>query len=151
MTHPRPTGWALGRLAAVWRTSRGGRALLGALGLGAALLLAVPLHDDAARLMMTKFHLRGPFARWAVLQLVPSMYNFTNVVGIERAVPQAASEVFWVNHYPLRAITYMRRVALAEAPATVTAVTRYGDSVIATRCRTSPHDGTIVVDCEPTP
>ena len=138
-------------LGAIWRGTVIGRLMLVGLGLGAALLVAVPLHGDAARLVMGKLELRGPFVRWAALQLVPSMYNFTNVVRIEQPDARTPVETFWVNHFPLRAITYMRRIQLARSPATITTETRYGRLSVATRCRTAPRDGRIDVACEALP
>jgi hypothetical protein len=125
--------------------------MLVALALGSALLVAVPVWAPAARLMMGKLELRGPFGRWAVLQLVPSMYNFTNVVRVEAPGAEAPSEVFWLNHYPLRALTYTRRIELSRFPATVTTETRYGSLSVATRCRTEPIDGVTEVRCEALP
>jgi hypothetical protein len=135
-------------LGVLWRGSWTARLTLGAVALGALLLLAVPLGGSGARLMMEKLHLRGPFARWAALQTVPSMYNFTNVVRLETPGAVPAVETFWVNHYPLRAITYMRRIELARRPATLTAETRFGRLSVVTRCRTEPRDGGIDVACE---
>jgi len=138
----------IGLLVAVFRGSRTGRSILALLALGAMLLLAVPLHDGAARLLMGKMHLRGPFLRWAVLQLVPSMYNFANVARIEIPGAEPAAETIWLNHYPLRAITILRRPRIAGAPATFTAQSRFGSLSVETRCRTEPRGGAIDVACE---
>lgn len=139
---------AIGFFGVLWRGSWTARAVLAAVALGAALLLAVPLGGRAARLMMAKLHLRGSFARWALLQPIPSMYNFTNVVRIETAGGEPATETFWVNHYPLRAITYVRRARLARRAATVTAETRFGGLSLVTRCGTRPRGGGVDVACE---
>lgn len=135
-------------VAAVWRRSWTGRLLLAALAAAAALLVAVPFGDGPARLMMGKFHLRGGFLRWAALQPVPSMYNFTNVVRIEMPGGDPPSETFWVNHYPLRALTYMRRIELTRRPAALTAETRYRGLSLVTRCRTVPRGEGVDVACE---
>jgi hypothetical protein len=139
---------AVALLGPVWRRSRAGRLLLAALAAGAALLVAVPFGDGAARLMMEKFHLRGGFLRWAALQPVPSMYNFTNVVRLDVPHGEPPSETFWVNHYPLRALTYMRRIELTQRPATLTAETRYRGLSLVTRCHTVPRGGGVDVACE---
>lgn len=139
---------AIGLVGALWRGCWTARALLGALGLGAAVLLAVPLGGGAARLVMAKLQLRGPFVRWALLQPLPSMYNFTNVVRIETPGDEPPAGTFWVNHYPLRAITYVHRVGLARRAAAITAETRFGSLSLVTRCETEPREGGVDVACE---
>lgn len=135
-------------LPSVWRGSATGRVVLAALTLGATLLLAVPCVDAVARTMMGKLHLRAPYLRWAALQPMPSMYNFANVVEIRWRDEERPPERLWVNHYPLRAITYMRRTAFAAHPATLTAESRYGASAVVTRCDVLPVSRGIHVVCE---
>jgi len=138
-------------LGAIWRGSWLGRLIVTAIAIASLLLLAVPVRDDAARLMMGKLQLRGPFVRWAALQLLPSMYNFTNVVRLETPGSEIPVETFWLNHYPMRVLTYMRRIELARYPATLTTQTRFGRLSVATRCAITPHDDGSDVVCTPLP
>lgn len=83
------------------------------LGVAAALLLIMFFSPRVQIMMMKKMHLRNDsFLQWALLQPVPSMYNFNNTIRID---PDGL--VGQMNHFPLRAITYrpMVRKSLAES------------------------------------
>lgn len=55
---------------------------------------------------MRKFHLNSSSRwEWCVLQLLPSMYNFSNTTHIT-LTENIEGETFWVNHYPMRLLTF---------------------------------------------
>lgn len=91
------------------------------LGLVAAVLAALPFSPPVQRMIMAKFHWRGPsFAQWGLLQFVPSMYNFSNEIWVTRepvdlskaadAPPASVLLYRRVNHFPLRMITFRPEV-----------------------------------------
>lgn len=91
------------------------------LGVVAAVLAAVPFSPAVQRMIMAKFHWRGPsFAQWALLQFVPSMYNFSNEIWVTQDpvdvvtaadTPPASALLYQrVNHFPLRMITFRPEV-----------------------------------------
>jgi hypothetical protein len=101
--------------------------------------------------MMERFHLRGGRLRWAVLQALPSMYNFANVVQVDVPGGDPEHDTIWLNHYPLRASTYTHRHPLAGRPARLRVETRFGTARVVTTCRTTPRHGAITVRCEDGP
>lgn len=78
-------------------------ALIAVYSLIAALILLFPF---ASEIGIQRFHGRLPFHQWALLQPLPSMYNFENKVTMRA---QASNEgrgaepvVVWINHHPHR-------------------------------------------------
>lgn len=56
---------------------------------------------SATREALKQFHLRSSsFVQWAIMQLVPSMYNFENQFWLYNLEG-------WVNHFPLRMLTFV--------------------------------------------
>jgi hypothetical protein len=135
----------------VWARGGLGRLLVGLLAGGALWLALVPLHPGVARVMMERFHLRGGRMRWALLQTLPSMYNFVNVVQVHVPDGEPTDDTIWLNHYPLRAITYTHRRQLAAHPARLRVETRFGSARLVSTCRTTPRRGAIAVRCEAEP
>ena len=73
---------------------------------------------DIQKTFMEQFHLKDKsFVRWASLQPIPSMYNFNNefwfsslpldpeVLSGRDPLPGGVQH-FWINHYPLRFLSY---------------------------------------------
>ena len=62
--------------------------------------------SSVQKISLEQFHLRSSsFSTWAMRQLVPSMYNFSN----ELWFLQSSSNVLhheWFNHYPTRFVTF---------------------------------------------
>lgn len=89
-------------------------ALMVVVGGWAALM---PVSNKVARATMLRMHLRAPnFPLWAVQQISPAMYNFSNraLQGPEDA-PLAGLTVFeehagrYFNHFPVRDLTWTER------------------------------------------
>ncbi|GEM_PF-6356545 len=87
----------------------------GALFLVFCVLIGVGLCPDIQKTMMRKFHfMPRPFVQWAMLQFVPSMYNFKNdffeslqPLPIDaRMEDRPEVQHFTVNHYPLRMVYF---------------------------------------------
>jgi hypothetical protein len=131
-----------------WARGGAGRILVSLLAAGALWLSLVPLHSGVAAAMMERFHLRGARARWVLLQALPSMYNFVNVVQVHVPGGDPEDDAIWLNHYPLRAITYTHRRQLAERPAQLRIETRFGAAGLVTTCHTTPQGGGIAVRCQ---
>ena len=98
----------------------------------ATLIAAIFFSTELQKLMMARFHWRdSSFARWGVLQFVPSMYNFSNRIEIS---PGGSS--LQVNHFPIRAITFnpKTRQQLVEnaGPYRVTLSSRYRETTMTT-------------------
>ena len=81
------------------------------------LLVLTPLVPHVQELLMSKFHLAtGSVELWALLQFIPSMYNFGNEIWISQRPltwdmineGQWGKDVDhrWVNHYPLRILFF---------------------------------------------
>jgi len=105
----------------------GAATFLSLVALVALLALATPLSARTAALMMSRFHLRvQPFAVWAALQPIPSMYNFENRYWVSprplradelEILPAPADvEARYINHYPLRVMTWAEGRAVLLAP-----------------------------------
>lgn len=105
----------------------GAVAMLAGCALVAGFLAAMPIHPAAARLSMSRFHLRTePFALWAALQPVPAMYNFANrywvsprpLAARDLSAPPGEVETRMLNHYPPRIFTFgferLRHVSAGE-------------------------------------
>ena len=69
------------------------------------------------RLFMAQYHLRydnsKDFPRWAALQFIPSMYNFSNELWYSDQRIEEMSKLSgpgvhhrWINHYPLRFVSF---------------------------------------------
>lgn len=74
-------------------------------------LCVLPISATLQEKMMRKFHMTNASKfEWCVLQLLPSMYNFSNtaeVLAIDgHAERYHAGKIFWLNHYPTRIITF---------------------------------------------
>jgi len=68
---------------------------------------------------------------WCVLQLLPSMYNFSNTAQITRTVDgEDAKDMVWVNHYPIRLLTFYPVNESSDLSATF--VSRYRGSELET-------------------
>lgn len=81
-------------------------------------LISLPFCPWSQQQIMEKFHLRSSsFFKWSALQFVPSMYNFANefwltptplskdILEKREEAPQTSRHM-WVNHYPLRLMTF---------------------------------------------
>lgn len=95
----------------------------------------VAFFPGVQQLYMRKFHPgRMPFAVWAPMQFVPSMYSFEN-----RLEVRSGGETYtqWTNHYPMRPLYFrMDRSRLKTAgPCDVDLVSRYRDVELVTRYR----------------
>jgi hypothetical protein len=139
---------ALGIAGRIGARGGAGRVLVGLLAAGALWLALVPLLPGPAAVMMERFHLRGGRLRWAVLQALPSMYNFANVVQVDVPGGDPEHDTIWLNHYPLRALTYTHRRPLAGRAGRLRVETRFGAARVVTTCRTTPRHGAIAVRCE---
>ena len=81
------------------------------------LLMAKAVCPYLQNLFMAQFHLRyqdqKDFPKWAALQFIPSMYNFSNEIWysnrlIEGGIPIVDDGILhlWFNHYPLRFVSF---------------------------------------------
>ena len=126
------------------RRDRLGWGLLAALLLGSSALVAVPLSSTVARDRMARYHARGSWAGWALLQGLPAMYGFRNrawtlpgtvppgtTVGPRDRHPDGRLVLRYVNHHTYRAVVHPGEVRLPEsACATTVLMSDYrGDSV----------------------
>lgn len=96
------------------------RCLYAGIGLVAAVLFLMPWVPSVQDEFLAKQHLRSSsFAKWAFLQVFPSMYNFQNEIWVSsQPVPKDMLEGRtrvegdvahrWVNHYPLRMVSFHR-------------------------------------------
>jgi len=97
-----------------WAGCRPGtRAFYSFLLCAALFLAALPACPWAQRQIMQKFHLKtASFVRFALLQFLPSMYNFDNealVSEFKAAADPFASDLFihfQANHHPLRFVSF---------------------------------------------
>ena len=99
------------------RPGRGGAVLYGLL-LGVAVwLVMMPVFPKVARITMERMHWRAPnFPAWAVQQISPAMYNFSNR-GLHGREDIALAEVTifedrrgdYFNHFPVRNLTWIER------------------------------------------
>ena len=77
------------------------------------IILSKAISPEIQKRFMRQFHLTtDSFGSWALLQFVPSMYNFANEVWISsQLIPasdtiSSAGQARWFNHYPLRMLTF---------------------------------------------
>jgi hypothetical protein len=125
------------------------------------LFAVVPFTPTLQRGLMARFHLRSPsFVSWALLQLLPTPYNFANQVWassfpLSRAVVSGALPLpegvhhQWVNHYPFRVVSFRERGYLASpiSPYFFYARTRYRGSEVSTACRGTVENGALYLGC----
>lgn len=78
-------------------------------------LLWTPWSAQISRTSMRRFHLQsGSFFVWAAQFPIPSMYNFANRCVVEKYSPglidplfaEDAEEKRYINHFPLRCVTF---------------------------------------------
>ena len=99
----------------VLRKDYGTGAFILILILVSVLLFSLRFCPWTQRQIMEKFHLKSPsFARFAVFQFIPSMYNFSNEILITGSLVKGGQDAlyvakFQVNHYPLRMISFGSR------------------------------------------
>lgn len=104
-------------------------------------LIGVGVSPYIQKTMMRKFHfMPRPFAQWALLQFVPSMYNFRNDFFAStqpmavNAQMEGKKEVlhFTVNHYPLRMwyFYYSRKPLILSIPVYANIRTTFRDQEI---------------------
>lgn len=118
----------------------------------------VPFSSQAQRLAMSKFHLKTrPFELWAVLQPVPSMYNFGNEIWVSRdpltweRIEQGklGPNVYhrWVNHYPLRILSFgEQRKNFPQGVYFIYLRSRYGKQVMASEFRLTVDNGRLILE-----
>lgn len=99
--------------------SKSTRYLYAVLGIVWLWISAAAVVPSLGRIAVDKMHLQTPvFLNWAMVQFIPSMYNFGNQIWIGPAALTTdmiegrqplppGTKHFWVNHYPLRQ-TYFR-------------------------------------------
>ena len=84
---------------------------------------------------MQKFHPgRMPFAVWATMQFVPSMYSFENRLEIKSSLENST---VWTNHYPMHFLFFRfdRSVMKAGGPYDAELISQYRDVILKTRYR----------------
>lgn len=102
----------------------------------------VPFNAMVRETHMRRFHAStGSFPAWAVLQAVPSMYNFYNerwpVYGdasLDEFLAQSGPGLA-VNHYPLSGLTYPFAPGESTGPQGMVLRSRYRGATLATRYR----------------
>lgn len=117
------------------------------------ILISVGFSPRAQKLMMGKYHfMPRPFVQWAVLQFVPSMYNFKNDFYASVQPVSVNAELdgrrevqhFSINHYPLRMLyfRYSRQPLIMSQPFYVNIRTVFRNQEIVTSyvMITSPRD-----------
>ena len=102
------------------RPGRGGVVLYGLLLVVAGWLVMMPVFPEVARITMERMQWRAPnFPAWAVQQISPAMYNFSNR-GLHGRddLPLAGLSIFeerqgdYFNHFPVRNLTWIERYQL---------------------------------------
>lgn len=84
---------------------------------------------------MQKFHPgRMPFAVWAPMQLVPSMYSFENRLDLKSSERKST---LWTNHYPMRSLSFRldRSGLKTPGPVEVELISQYRHVILRTRYR----------------
>lgn len=92
------------------------KAFLFLIGIVSLILLVKNFLPPVQHLFFKQFHLtQKSFLKWAALQYVPSMYNFSNELWYSyepigsheiKTLPKATVFHRWYNHYPLRFVTF---------------------------------------------
>ncbi len=98
-------------------------------------LMTLPFSRTTQQMLMRKFHLNNSsVGQWCALQVLPSMYNFSNTVRLTegKLLVFSEDELLWMNHYPTRALT-LHPVGAASAQNLIELKTTYRGATLETQ------------------
>ncbi|TWU00821.1 hypothetical protein [Stieleria varia] len=136
MTHPKPSNdWFF-------------RGIVALVCCVAFWLLLTPFVPAVARSTMGRFHLSSSsFAWFALQQPIPAMYNFSNQYEVQDVPADFLSPILdqserrYINHFPMRVLTFANTRYLLTEPGTdrwVTLWTTYRGQTMETRVHLKP-------------
>jgi hypothetical protein len=106
----------LSRLKPLVPLQLGGRCLVGVLALSYAWVLLMPVVPSVLGAGIMRFNLlTDSFGSWALLQTIPSMYNFSNQADFGPVHLEPRLPYLQMNHYPSRLFTFSERDDHTEA------------------------------------